>query len=965
MSPQINYAAVLRQAVERNAANDLPAVAVAFELLPGYSPSDDATLLDPAILLYPCVHPVLEAVLETAGATRRGRMSWVVGLGEDYNRSPLIQMVDRLKPGTLLLERSTFTTKGPRELGGTALASQLQTFLAGTAAALPWQRFAPVNAHYPTDGPARFGAVTISGGDRVLWIKAITHGLVLPEDLPNIPLNLRAAGKPFTEPKPVRAVDAIAVLDWLVDQGITLVDNTEDDGLAVIRDRVARSVIATPAAGRPALADTSIGRMVFRTASASKIRLPLEAPEGTSAASRGRLSALDVVALQRALPAGTTVLHRGVADTGAMALAVAVDYPALRPYQREAVGLHLATNIGYAQTSSPGLGKTVITYAAFQARAAVTDRFRALVVCEANVREQWVKEADEWFPEATAVAVESRSDATRLAELLHTAEDPVVIILSYGLLPAVIEEMTRRANQEADEAPATFLQVTPGAMGRTVLVAAPVVTVSSSVSIPTPARPSGIPVKVEKHGQLDLFNQLIELIEEAELAKAEVHTITDLVSPETNDDGAALSFEDVTLGALLLDNHWHDITADEAEVLRGTGTKQATALWALRGNSQVATVLTGTPINKGVDDLGRLISWVRNDKHLFHGVKLSKSFDLTRDEDLPEFLAAMGPLVFRRDTSEISDELPMVVPNVLLLDPSPAEKALSTAARYELKRVYQELLAWLDIAEAASDIGTDELAEAREGLKAARGAWLGGTSLARMASSDPAALLGSTSAGAALLAGQGLIEAATAERGTKRTVVVDLITQRVLAGKKCLIFTEFATVATGLIEDFDASGVRVGWVLGGGGKKRDEMIAAFQAGDLDVLVCTSAGERGLNLQMASVIVHYDLPWTPKSVIQRTGRGMRIKSPNKSLELIFPLMRGTIEERVAALVVTRAVEAMRALDTSRGVDTTKTEMGLALGGLVAGLATIEEAKTEGSAMLQMTAILVADGDLEAA
>ena len=135
------------------------------------------------------------------------------------------------------------------------------------------------------------------------------------------------------------------------------------------------------------------------------------------------------------------------------------------------------------------------------------------------------------------------------------------------------------------------------------------------------------------------------------------------------------------------------------------------------------------------------------------------------------------------------------------------------------------------------------------------------------------------------------------------------------------------------------------------------MVAGFQRGDLDVLVCTSSGERGLNLQQATTIVHYDLPWTPKGVIQRTGRAMRIKSQNSKVTVVFPLMEGTIEERVAAMVVTRAVEAMRALDVSRGVDASKTEMGQALGGLVTALDDTATGRT-GNAAMDMTAALVA-------
>ena len=43
----------------------------------------------------------------------------------------------------------------------------------------------------------------------------------------------------------------------------------------------------------------------------------------------------------------------------------------------------------------------------------------------------------------------------------------------------------------------------------------------------------------------------------------------------------------------------------------------------------------------------------------------------------------------------------------------------------------------------------------------------------------------------------------------------------------------------------------------------------------DVLVCTDAAAEGINLQDASVLVNYDLAWTPDVIIQRAGRIMRL------------------------------------------------------------------------------------------
>ena len=958
---------LLREAREQGLDRQIPAIAVEATLIEGYDASDERTLLEPSMLLTPVPHPVLAALLTLSDATRTGRMTWQVGMGrETFNPAPLVAVRDHLMRGTLYMERTAAPARGRAkvltDIAAHISANPITNHFAGTVAGTVMAAAninAVANAVHPATGAGHYGAVTLSGDHRATFIKVVTHNLNVPEHLPQIPLNLRPAGKPFTEPRPVRPVEAIAVLEWLASVGVTVVDPSEGNDVAVLRRRLASAVVAYPTPGRPALAQAAVGRKVYAAAAAVLGNsMPFPAPAQGEATTRGTMTAHAVMDLVRQLPQVDTAVHLGTADAGALALAKPVDDERLRPYQREAVGLHVTTEVGYLQCSAPGLGKTIMAFGGMERRAARIDAYRGLVVAEANVRKQWTDEAKDWFPGARMVRLESRSDAPVLAAAMADTSTPLVAVISYGLLPAVKAEMERRealAEQGKDdmrvpavdpgsETSGDHEDMLPGVDES--LDAPPVLVteVGGAFFVDVPLSKSA-----EAMGQMDLFS----LFEQEQPPAPVLALVPD--SAEQVEDGD--EFADADLGSLLLDTFWHDIIADEAEVLRGTGSKQASALWQLRHNSGVALALTGTPINRGVDDLGRLMSWVRNDEHLFRGVRLSTQFDMDKDEDLEAFTAAMGPLLFRRDTSEIADELPTVVPVVMTLEPSPEEKALAGAARAELKRVYDELMSALEMAEEL-DPGNPDFAVAHAALAEARGAWLGGTTLARMAASDPAALLGSTSAGAALLAGQGLIEAATNKPGTKRTAVVADVTNRVANGEKVLIFTEFATVARGVIDDLDAAGVRVGEVLGGGGKKRDRMVAEFQTGQLDVLVCTSSGERGLNLQQANTIVHYDLPWTPKGVIQRTGRAMRIKSQNKTLQVVFPLMAGTIEERVAGLVVTRAVEAMRALDASRGVDTTRTEMGLALGGLVTALEGTAASRAGQGDLMELTAALVA-------
>lgn len=93
------------------------------------------------------------------------------------------------------------------------------------------------------------------------------------------------------------------------------------------------------------------------------------------------------------------------------------------------------------------------------------------------------------------------------------------------------------------------------------------------------------------------------------------------------------------------------------------------------------------------------------------------------------------------------------------------------------------------------------------------------------------------------------------------------------------------------------------------------------------------GAEGLNLERATTVINYELPWVPSELVQRVGRAARIGSTAQHLNVLCPVMAGTIEEQVAEVLLPRAFAALAVLDLHRGVDIDETELGLALGGII--------------------------------
>lgn len=90
-------------------------------------------------------------------------------------------------------------------------------------------------------------------------------------------------------------------------------------------------------------------------------------------------------------------------------------------------------------------------------------------------------------------------------------------------------------------------------------------------------------------------------------------------------------------------------------------------------------------------------------------------------------------------------------------------------------------------------------------------------------------------------------------------------------GEKLLIFTESRDTLEYLAERLQAWGFSVVTLHGGQSlEQRIEAEHVFRE-QAQVMVSTEAGGEGINLQFCSLMVNYDIPWTPNRLEQRMGR----------------------------------------------------------------------------------------------
>lgn len=91
-----------------------------------------------------------------------------------------------------------------------------------------------------------------------------------------------------------------------------------------------------------------------------------------------------------------------------------------------------------------------------------------------------------------------------------------------------------------------------------------------------------------------------------------------------------------------------------------------------------------------------------------------------------------------------------------------------------------------------------------------------------------------------------------------------------------------------------------GWV----GISKQDLVERVRSGVVSLILATDAASEGLNLQTASYLISYDLPWNPMRAEQRIGRIDRIGQRHPTVTVRNFVIPGTVEESVYRALATR-------------------------------------------------------------
>jgi superfamily II DNA or RNA helicase len=131
---------------------------------------------------------------------------------------------------------------------------------------------------------------------------------------------------------------------------------------------------------------------------------------------------------------------------------------------------------------------------------------------------------------------------------------------------------------------------------------------------------------------------------------------------------------------------------------------------------------------------------------------------------------------------------------------------------------------------------------------------------------------------------------------------------------RLIIFTGRLETQTTIQLFLEATGLRVGIINGASGTRNADTLAAFRQNPpkIHIIVSTEAGSEGINLQVANILVNYDLPWNPMIVEQRIGRIQRLASEHQNIAVFNVMLRGTFEEYIVGRLMEKLQMATHAI-----------------------------------------------------
>ncbi len=332
------------------------------------------------------------------------------------------------------------------------------------------------------------------------------------------------------------------------------------------------------------------------------------------------------------------------------------------------------------------------------------------------------------------------------------------------------------------------------------------------------------------------------------------------------------------------------LVLDEAQRAKNFRTKTAATLRAIP--SRFLFVLTGTPVENRLDDLYALLQladaevlgplWRFNLR--FH--QQNPRGRVEGYKNLAALRETIAPLVLRRRKEEVLTQLPALTEQTRYLALSKEQAELEAGCRHDAAKLMR-------ITEYRA-LTPEEQKRLMALLLKARQA-----------------------CNAAVLCDPGREDRSSPKLDEFESLVGEIVAQ---GTSKILVFSEWREMLKLAAERLEAIGVGYAMLHGGvATDRRPALLEKFrESPDVRVLLSTDAGGTGLNLQVASYVIHLDLPWNPGRLDQRTSRAHRL-GQTRGVSVTYLCAATGIERGIEGTLAGKRAVRGAALDVASDVD----------------------------------------------
>jgi SNF2 family DNA or RNA helicase len=359
---------------------------------------------------------------------------------------------------------------------------------------------------------------------------------------------------------------------------------------------------------------------------------------------------------------------------------------------------------------------------------------------------------------------------------------------------------------------------------------------------------------------------------------------------------------------LILQKNFDTLILDEVTRVKNWDTQTSEAAKKLIVRNVIA--LTGTPLENHLGELYNIVSIVKpgffgryNEDFLARfTLKLSgqgwqSSRPIVNPETLPELRRELRTISIRRTKNQVLKQLPALTVQYVYTEPAKNQKMIYDILQEGLGETVLEEFAYSESNQAGPNPFTANrirlytlLREACADISMIAGY----LRRKQRENTEDAQSLRESPIFRKLIRALADLEPENAKLVELKELVNDLTEQ----GHKLVVFSQFVAVVNLIQEELSNQGVPT---LVYHGQLSDDVrtlhLKQFvEQSEYRILASTDAGQFGLNLQAADVVVNYDLPWNPARLQQRIARLHRIGQTNKVLAVNF-VVKGTVEEHV--------------------------------------------------------------------